>query len=1216
MRAAVQKKKLMIVLISLAVFAACLAFFVTKPRAAEPVDRTVMVYMVGSDLEGDYGLGTYNLTEAMKADYNEHLQFVVVTGGSLEWYMETEYIEGTDGIDPNLNQVFSVSGKKDGEEHGTMTLIEADGLPGFEDSDMADPAMLTAFIDYCCDNFSADKYSLILWDHGGGPAGGFGFDDRYWNSMSFSGIVEAIQSTKLIGGGDRLEIVDFDACVMATTDIATALSLYADYLVVSAETEPGYGQDYSSWLNALAHDPGMGGFEIGKNIVDGFVEFYTETEKDYATLAVIDTKNFVDRLLPALTKLDGILVSEAMTKNDANGKYNFYDEIYSLKYSIGYALNSYSLYDLGNLAGALGVPQTEFETLTTDEIRYLKNAYTDVSLTIAAALADCDGSGDDVIYSGFSDTTYKKIKHVNVRDLGGNIVAADGDNLVTVYPTGIALFCGDTYLRNTFDYINEMSLVTDMLPECPQKDYLSGRAEAPALYTLINNYGRIVSILASADELTEDISDVRSKIMMVCGTSRHNAVANYLVTRGLFESAEAVGEYLDGIAAQQVGEIVKIDNVTVKKRERDYDPIDKYKLTAANISAHNIESVGSSMDIYIDDEKIPEIAEIIKDTYGDIPEETLFPKGIHFTAGEIEGAPDMTGFIDYQIDTQYDLMRDFYASDSISWVVPEAERNCFVLIDSESRRHLCSITFDDASRRSGYITILIKTENSRWYELGFLLVSRENGVMKVKGLTLDCEDISERSFIPMNSPHFKDCLFAPAEFISDERYYVPTAFPISSFTKTNTDAEYWGITVAETSVDEVSDVKSVSDHFYIADIYSGTDHIDVTDLFKDANEKASQGILVKSLDTATVTVAPITYSGESQKPSVKVEYEGMTLTENVDYVVWYDGYAEPGPAMLITAGIGDFFGTPASLYTVSCATHSLTEISFSDSSCTEEGKRESICSICGDTVVETIPRKAHNMTHVPEVKPTEESDGNREHWICGVCEKYFLDEQGTRETTAAKVVKKYFKFIHDPADSPDAMKDIVKDEDAVYGFRPGETGSLKKYAAADWSDPELVEQGRLERIAYHQEIAGMFELLEQMQSEGKSVEEIAKAVSTRRNEIRIESYKDDPEGLATLKQRNLEQYGHEEGPLPEEQYLKYGSWEKVIEKAFSANKGMDVCLGLYDVYYDEYIALSRFTEGTVPPQTGDTGISIICLSLMLIAGAALLKETLCRGRKK
>lgn len=172
-----------------------------------------------------------------------------------------------------------------------------------------------------------------------------------------------------------------------------------------------------------------------------------------------------------------------------------------------------------------------------------------------------------------------------------------------------------------------------------------------------------------------------------------------------------------------------------------------------------------------------------------------------------------------------------------------------------------------------------------------------------------------------------------------------------------------------------------------------------------------------------------------------------------------------------------------------------------------------------------------------------------------------------------------FRYIHDPAQNPSAMRDIVADETAVYGYRPTATGSLAVYADADWSDPGIVEEGRQERIKYHQNIESMYDMLREMQQQGKTTEEIARAVSTERNRIRLASAANNPEKLAALKERNLEEYGHEEGPLPDELYEKYGSWTIVMQKAFSTNAGMDACLGLYDTYYFIYVEL-----GYVPAQ--------------------------------
>ncbi|MBR2822860.1 MAG: hypothetical protein IKE24_04165 [Clostridia bacterium] len=172
-----------------------------------------------------------------------------------------------------------------------------------------------------------------------------------------------------------------------------------------------------------------------------------------------------------------------------------------------------------------------------------------------------------------------------------------------------------------------------------------------------------------------------------------------------------------------------------------------------------------------------------------------------------------------------------------------------------------------------------------------------------------------------------------------------------------------------------------------------------------------------------------------------------------------------------------------------------------------------------------------------------------------------------------------FHYEHDPRQNPFAMADIVENPDAVYGFSPSREGSLAAYADFDWTDPELVngEQGRLARIAYHESIEEMYDLLEEMILAGSSTEEMARALSAKRNEIRLAAYDDDPEGLAALKQRNLERYGHEEGPLAEELYGKYGSWEAVLDKAFSVNSGMDACLGLYDDFFMLYVAAGQVT---------------------------------------
>lgn len=161
-------------------------------------------------------------------------------------------------------------------------------------------------------------------------------------------------------------------------------------------------------------------------------------------------------------------------------------------------------------------------------------------------------------------------------------------------------------------------------------------------------------------------------------------------------------------------------------------------------------------------------------------------------------------------------------------------------------------------------------------------------------------------------------------------------------------------------------------------------------------------------------------------------------------------------------------------------------------------------------------------------------------------------------------------YEHDPRLNSKAMEDIVYDPTAIYGFKPDKNSTrLGVYADYDWSDSVVVAKAVDERIAYHIENRTLYTMLETMTNEGKSSEEIGRALCAERNRIRLDSYKDNPEGLAKVKKSNLNKYGNENGPTADSLFEKYGSWDMVILKAFSTNSGMDACLGLYDIKYDD-----------------------------------------------
>ena len=185
-----------------------------------------------------------------------------------------------------------------------------------------------------------------------------------------------------------------------------------------------------------------------------------------------------------------------------------------------------------------------------------------------------------------------------------------------------------------------------------------------------------------------------------------------------------------------------------------------------------------------------------------------------------------------------------------------------------------------------------------------------------------------------------------------------------------------------------------------------------------------------------------------------------------------------------------------------------------------------------------------------------------------------------------------FVYEHDPRENPTAMRDIVENPDAVYGFSPSpsEESTLKEYAdVIDWTDPEQVGAARAQRQAYHDSMEELYDMTMNMVTDDLDIETIARAVSQRRNELRLEAYADDPEGLEIVKKRNLDTYGNEWGPTQDSLYEKYGSWEMVLIKALGSNPGMDACLGFYDEYYELYDFETESDAENQSTQLADAG---------------------------
>ncbi|MCR4584819.1 MAG: peptidase C11 [Lachnospiraceae bacterium] len=235
---------------------------------------TMMVYMCGTDLESKHGMASNDLNEMMKAEISDKIKIIVYTGGCRQWQ---------NGISSQTNQIYRV-------RSGRMELLEAD----MGNKAMTDPATLTEFINYCSKNYPSNRNMLVFWDHGGGSLSGYGYDELHSSSgsMTLGGINKALGNA-----GIKYDIIGFDACLMATVETDLMAASYADYMIASEETEPGVGWYYTRWLTELSKNTSMASTEIGKMIIDDFVDVCDRSCRGQkTTLSIVDLAELSETL--------------------------------------------------------------------------------------------------------------------------------------------------------------------------------------------------------------------------------------------------------------------------------------------------------------------------------------------------------------------------------------------------------------------------------------------------------------------------------------------------------------------------------------------------------------------------------------------------------------------------------------------------------------------------------------------------------------------------------------------------------------------------------------------------------------------------------------------------------------------------------------------------------------------------------------------------------
>lgn len=206
--------------------------------------------------------------------------------------------------------------------------------PHAQHMDSGNPATLISACKWAIENFPADNIMLDLWNHGIGVLDvgrprtinpselfifnslsntldldrsvpflefitfmaqtknhrGICFDESTGNYLTNSDLSHALNTIqKNFLGGKKINIICFDACLMAMIEVANLIKPYADYMVGSQEVELGSGYDYEKIITPfIKYSPDPATFS--QHIVKEYENTYAKITNDYTQSAIDLTK--------------------------------------------------------------------------------------------------------------------------------------------------------------------------------------------------------------------------------------------------------------------------------------------------------------------------------------------------------------------------------------------------------------------------------------------------------------------------------------------------------------------------------------------------------------------------------------------------------------------------------------------------------------------------------------------------------------------------------------------------------------------------------------------------------------------------------------------------------------------------------------------------------------------------------------------------------------
>ena len=743
---------------------------------------------------------------------------------------------------------------------------------------MTDPKTLNAFINYAADRYPAEKYDLILCDHGGGAKEGFGSDDHDTDGspMRYAELIDAVAHNHVTKNGAKFDILNFDACIMGCAEYCLALYDYVNYYIASPYTIPGYGQYYTNWLNKLGEQPQINGYELGKVIVDDFYDYYMKMEEDEldheSTLAVIDLKKLLDSNFT-----EDLLALDSELEKQARG-FQIYDEMRSAKESIHYVDTEFI--DLGNLTSSLGVSVLE----ASDESD--ENAYTDLSNDFRGIFDNRDiiyAKGTGGIVSG---------EHF-YRDENGEVVYDScGTSGLYIYMPNIQSSSDPSiYIDALEEYYSTLSA------EDKRRQFFEQHVNTVLKYALVNHTGAAVSRLIENGTPKSQIDYDKIRELWRYDMDGEQDGEDCPWNTVIVNMADRMGG--ESVMKKWLGPVIK------KQAE---DVIDKDRITAYTVK----EPEGTRPRICFEGVKKQIFDSVDIDVYvsSTVAEEYIKMKGWEDYFNSFHPLGFNIGTVNGVLDYGYEDWDDYYRwlqNDSAVWDVTIPEKKWHAVKDADGVYHLADAAQEeDDVTTMVYATGVIKDGDTAKESAQEMKLSFKNGVL----LSVNVHS-REGGYYTVAPSSMKGSIEITLCRLTDvneaDEVYIPISQPflLNAENASKIRLDY-------IDIDDIPDIQVLNDNgekavynVVVRDIYSAA--FDIQDKVNDP-----AGILY-SIRLAKVEDA--VYNGKEQKPKITIDGsvfgadEEKVLTQGVDYqIIGDEAPVNPGTYKFLLVGMGDYTG--------------------------------------------------------------------------------------------------------------------------------------------------------------------------------------------------------------------------------------------------------------------------------------------------------------------